>query len=275
MFNNFIEGLIDYAFLRDALVTSIIVGISCSVIGCFIILRGMSLMGDAISHSVLPGVAVSYFLGINYFIGATVFGILSALAIGKISEKKIIKNDTSIGIVLSAFLALGIVLIYKAQSATNLYHILFGNILAISHSDLIITIAITLIVLITIFVFYPRLVITSFDSVMAQAAGINVQFYHYLLMILLTLVAVSSLQTVGAILVVAMLVTPPSAALLFTHRLPIMMLISTVIGILSSILGIAISYHYNLPTGAIIVLISTICFVISFIISPKTRKFKH
>lgn len=274
MLSNFINGLTEYNFLKDALITSIIVGISCSIIGSFIILRGMSLMGDAISHSVLPGVAVSYFLGISYFIGATVFGILSAIAIGKISQKKIIKNDTSIGIVLSAFLALGIVLIYKAQSATNLYHILFGNILAISSSDLIITIAITLIVLITVFICYPRLVITSFDSVMAQAAGINVQFYHYLLMILLTLVAVSSLQTVGAILVVAMLVTPPSAALLLTHRLPTMMLIATIISIISSVLGIAISFEYNLPTGAIIVLISTICFIISFIFSPKTNIFK-
>ncbi|EMG27040.1 putative metal cations ABC transporter permease [Listeria fleischmannii subsp. fleischmannii LU2006-1] len=222
----FLEGLLEYQFLQKALLTSIVVGIVCGVIGSFIILRGMSLMGDAISHAVLPGVAISYLMGINFFFGAVFFGILAALGIGYVDQKSRIKSDTAIGIVFSAFFALGVILITLAKSSTDLYHILFGNVLAVRTSDMWLTIWIAFIVILLIALFYKELFISSFDPVVAEAYGYNTRLLHYFLMLLLTLVTVSALQTVGIILVVAMLITPAATAYLLTHRLKTMIIFS-------------------------------------------------
>ena len=148
----FIEAVMQYGFLQKALITSVMVGIICGVIGCFIILRGMALMGDAISHAVLPGVALSYALGINFFIGAVVTGVLTAVGIGFISQNSRIKNDTSIGIMFTAAFALGIIFITLLKSSTDLYHILFGNVLAVRPSDMWMTLAIGIIVLAGVYV---------------------------------------------------------------------------------------------------------------------------
>ena len=150
----FIDGLFRYQFLQNALLTSIIVGLISGVIGSFIILRGMSLMGDAISHAVLPGVAVSYMFGFNYIFGASIFGLLAALSIGFITQKSPLKNDTAIGVVFSSFFALGIIFISFAKSSTDLYHILFGNVLAVADTDILITCVVGLIVLIFVALFY-------------------------------------------------------------------------------------------------------------------------
>jgi len=202
----FISDLMSYGFLQKAFITSIVVGIICGVIGSFIVLRGLALMGDAISHAVLPGVAISYILGINYFYGAVVIGVLTALGIGTISQNSRIKNDSSIGIVFSSFFALGIILITVAKSATDLTQILFGNILAVRSSDMWLTIIIGVIVLLAVVLFYKELLISSFDETMAAAYGLKTRLIHYGIMVLLTLVTVASLQTVGVILVVSMLI---------------------------------------------------------------------
>src|SRR5699024_4711821 len=212
MLSNFINGLIDYHFLQNALVTSVAIGVVAGAIGCFIILRGMSLMGDAISHAVLPGVALSFILGIHFFIGAIVFGILASILITYISQNSTIKSDTAIGITFSSFLALGVILIGIANSSTDLFHILFGNVLAVQDADKWLTVGIAVLVILVIILFFRPLLITSFDVNMAKAFGMNVQFYHYLLMILLTLVSVTAMQSVGTILVVALLVTPAATA---------------------------------------------------------------
>src|SRR5690625_2032892 len=149
----FIDSLIHYGFLQKALVTSIMVGIICGIIGSFIILRGMALMGDAISHAVLPGVAISYMLVINYFYGELIFGILTAVGIGFITQNSRIKNDSSIGIVFSAFFAIGVILIAKAQTATDLTQILFGNVLSVLTSDMIMTLIVGLIILAVVLLF--------------------------------------------------------------------------------------------------------------------------
>ena len=153
MIQSFIDGLMNYQFLQYALVTSMLVGLASGVIGSFIILRGMSLMGDAISHAVLPGVAISYMFGFSYIFGATAFGMLTAAVIGFVTQRSRLKNDTAIGIVFSSFFALGIILISYAQSATDLYHILFGNVLAVRESDLLLTALVSGIVLIFVFSF--------------------------------------------------------------------------------------------------------------------------
>ena len=252
---NFIEALIQYGFLQKALITSMMVGVICGVIGCFIILRGMALMGDAISHAVLPGVALSYMLGINFFIGAVFTGLLTALGIGFISQHSRIKNDVSIGIMFTAAFAFGIILITFMKSSTDLYHILFGNVLAVRPSEMWSTLVIGIIVLVSIYVFYKELLVSSFDPTMAAAYGLPTRVIHYFLMALLTLVTVASLQTVGIILVVAMLITPASTAYLLTDRLWVMLYLSAGIGVLSSIIGLYFSYTYNLASGATIVLL--------------------
>lgn len=266
---NFIEGIIQYEFLQKALTTSIMVGIICGVIGCFIILRGMALMGDAISHAVLPGVALSYMLGINFFFGAVFTGVLTAMGIGFISQNSRIKQDVSIGIMFTAAFASGIILITFMKSSTDLYHILFGNVLAVRPSEMWSTLIIGIIVLVSIYVFYKELLVSSFDPTMAQAYGLPTRVIHYFLMILLTLVTVASLQTVGIILVVAMLITPAATAYLLTDRLWVMLYLSAGIGVLASILGLYFSYTYNLASGATIVLAATAIFILAFVFSPK------
>lgn len=265
----FFSALLEYEFLQKALFTSVLVGIICGVIGCFIILRGMALMGDAISHAVLPGVAVSYMLGINYFIGAVVTGILTSLGIGYVSQNSRIKNDSAIGIVFSAAFALGIILISSAQSSTNLNNILFGNVLAVRSSDMWTTVGIGAFVLLAIFLFYKELLVSSFDPTMAAAYGLPNRAIHYFLMTLLTLVTVASLQTVGIVLVVAMLVTPASTAYLLTDRLWVMLYLSAGFGVISAIFGLYFSYTYNWSSGAVIVIVATIFFVLAFLFSPK------
>ena len=269
MIQHFIEGLIKYDFLQNALITSVIVGIVSGVIGSFIILRGMSLMGDAISHAVLPGVAVSYMLGFSYMIGASIFGIIAAGLIGFVTQKSKLKNDTAIGIVFSSFFALGIILISFAESSTDLYHILFGNVLAVRPSDMYTTLAVAVAVILFVVLFYKELLVSSFDPVMAQAYGLKVQVIHYALMFFLTLVAVSSLQTVGTILVVAMLVTPAATAYLLTDKLSTMIVIASSLGAVSAVIGLFFSYSYNLASGATIVLTTVVFFIIAFIFSPK------
>lgn len=269
MFSEFIDGLLNFHFLQNALITALVVGIVGGAVGCFIILRGMSLMGDAISHAVLPGVAISFILGINFFIGAIVFGLLASTIITYIKSNSIIKSDTAIGITFSSFLALGIILIGIANSSTDLFHILFGNILAVQDLDMWITIAVALLVLTTITIFFRPLLLTSFDPILAKSIGVKVTFYHYLLMVILTLVAVTAMQSVGTILIVALLITPAATAYLYANSLKTMILLSSGFGALASVLGLFIGYSFNIAAGSSIVLTSALLFLVSFFIVPK------
>ncbi len=274
MIENFINGLYEFHFLQNSLVTAVVIGIVSGAVGCFIILRGMSLMGDAISHAVLPGVAISYILGINFFVGAIIFGLLSSIIITFIKNNSIIKGDTAIGITFSSFLALGVILIGVANSSTDLFHILFGNILAVQDIDKWLTMGVSGIVLIVIILFFKELLITSFDPLMARAIGMKVNFYHYLLVVLLTLVCVTAMQSVGTILIVAMLITPAATAYLYTNSLRKMIILSSSLGAVSSVLGLFIGYSFNIAVGSSIVITSAIIFAISFLVSPKQNFIK-
>lgn len=274
MIENFINGLYEFHFLQNSLVTAVVIGIVSGAVGCFIILRGMSLMGDAISHAVLPGVAISYILGINFFVGAIIFGLLSSIIITFIKNNSIIKGDTAIGITFSSFLALGVILIGVANSSTDLFHILFGNILAVQDIDKWLTIGVSGIVLIVIILFFKELLITSFDPLMARAIGMKVNFYHYLLMVLLMLVSVTAMQSVGTILIVAMLITPAATAYLYTNSLRKMIILSSSLGAVSSVLGLFIGYSFNIAVGSSIFITSAIIFAISFLVSPKQNFIK-
>ena len=269
MISEFIDGLLNFHFLQNALITALVIGIVGGAVGCFIILRGMSLMGDAISHAVLPGVAISFILGINFFIGAIIFGLLASTMITYIKSNSIIKSDTAIGITFSSFLALGIILIGVANSSTDLFHILFGNILAVQEMDMWITIIVSLLVLATITIFFRPLLLTSFDPILAKSMGVKVTFYHYLLMVILTLVAVTAMQSVGTILIVALLITPAATAYLYANSLKTMIFLSSGFGALASVLGLFIGYSFNIAAGSSIVLTSALLFLISFFIAPK------
>lgn len=266
----FYYDLLEYSFLQHAMTTSLILGVACSVVGCFIILRGLALMGDAISHAVLPGVAISYILNISYFFGAVAFGLMAALGIGFVSEKSKIKSDSAIGIVFSGFLALGILLVTKIQSSIDLNNILFGNVLTISDNDRILTEIVAIVVLLTIYLFYKELLLTTYDEVMARASGIPVRFINYMMMIILTLITVVSLQTVGVILVVSLLITPASTAYLISYRMSHMIWIAAAIGAFSAFIGLFLSVTYNLPSGVVIVLATTVIFLLVFFFYPKT-----
>lgn len=265
----FVTDIGQYEFLQKALITSIMVGIICGIIGSFIIMRGMALMGDAISHAVLPGVAISYMLGINYFYGAVLFGVITAISIGVVNQNSRIKNDSAIGIVFTAFFALGVILISKAQTATDLTQILFGNVLSVRTSDMMMTSIVGIIILLVVILFYKELLVSTFDETMAAAYGLPTKWIHYGIMVLLTMATVASLQTVGVVLVVAMLITPAATAYLLTNRYWMMIILAAFFGSISSIIGLFISFNHNLSSGAVIVLAATTIFILAFIFSPK------
>lgn len=266
---DFINALMNYDFLQKALMTSVMVGVISGVIGCFIILRGMALMGDAISHAVLPGVAVSYMLGINFFIGAVVTGVLTAIGIGFISQNSRIKHDMAIGIMFTSVFAVGIILITFMKSSADLYHILFGNVLSVRTSDMILTVIIGAITISLVYLFYKELLVSTFDPTMAQSYGLPIKWIHYCLMILLTMVTVASLQTVGIVLVVAMLITPAATAYLLTNRLWVMIYLAAGLGAVSSLIGLYFSFTYNLASGATIVIVAAFLFTLAFLFSPS------
>lgn len=259
-----------YEFMQRGFIASVIIGIICSVIGCYVVIRSMAFMGDAMAHAILPGVAIAYILGGNLTLGALIASIVIALGIGQLSKQGRLKEDTSIGILFSAFLALGILIISSIRTyAVDLSHILFGNILGVSSNDLIFTAVTGFIVLLFIFIFYKEFMIISFDQVFARAVKIPVEVYRNMMMVLMALTIVASIQTVGVVMIAAMLVTPAASAFLLSKRLSAMMGISCLIGVLSSIIGLYISYYANVASGAAIVLTATVIFLIIFLFSPR------
>ncbi|HDB5277348.1 TPA: metal ABC transporter permease [Staphylococcus aureus] len=271
----FVEHLFTYQFLNRALITSIIVGIVCGTVGSLIVLRGLSLMGDAMSHAVLPGVALSFLFGIPMFVGALITGMIASIFIGYITSSSKTKPDAAIGISFTAFLASGIIIISLINTTTDLYHILFGNLLAITNSAFLTTIVIGSIVLILIIIFYRPLMISTFDPTFSRMSGLITTLLHYFVMLLLSLVTVASIQTVGIILVVALLITPASTAFLISKKLYSMMIIASLISVISSIVGLYYSYIYNIPSGATIVLCTFVIYIITLFFTKFTNRKKR
>lgn len=263
---SFIESLFTYEFLSRALITAAIVGIVTGAVGALVTLRGLSLMGDAMSHAILPGVALSFILNIPMFIGALCSGLLTSVLIESLTKSSKTKNDAAIGIVFTAFFSIGVIMISLIQSTTNLYHILFGNILTVTNDAMIATSIVGFVVLLMIISCFKALELTTFDETLAKMNGFNPTFWHYLVMLMLACVTVVSLQTVGIILVVSMLITPASSAFLIAKSLKVMMFLSSLFGLISAVLGMYVSYLYNIPSGACIVLISTGIYLIIFIV---------
>jgi manganese/iron transport system permease protein len=261
---------LQYAFIVRGLLAAVMVGILCAVMGTYVVLRGMAFLGDAMAHAILPGVAISYLLHGNLLAGALIAAVVVAIAIGVVSRGGVVKEDTAIGILFAAALALGVALISSIQTyAVDLTHILFGNVLGVSPGDLWLTGGLGLLILAIVAINYKQFLVISFDPILAATLRLPTEMLRNLMLVLLALTVVVSLQTVGVGLSAAMLVTPAATAYLLTRRLWPMMLVSAGIGAVSSLLGLYLSYYLNIVSGSAIVLTATGFFLLVFLFNPK------
>lgn len=259
-----------YGFMQRGMLAAVLVGVLCAIVGCYVVLRSMAFLGDALAHAVLPGVAIAYLIGGNLTVGALVAAVVVAVVISVFSRQGTVKEDTAIGIVFAAALALGVALISSVRAyAVDLTHILFGNVLGVGPADLWLIVGIGAIVLATMLVLYRQLLVIAFDPVLAATQRLPVERLRMLLLILIALTIVVSLQTVGVGLVAAMLVTPGAAAYLLTRRLPAMMAVAALIGAVSGIAGLYLSYYANIASGSAVVLVATVLFTIVFLVAPR------
>ncbi|SBO42445.1 metal ABC transporter permease [Cyanobium sp. NIES-981] len=266
---------ISQGFMVRALLVSALVGGVCGLLSCYMTLKGWALMGDAVSHAVMPGVVLAYALGLPFAVGAFVFGVGSVALIGFVKQKSRVKEDTVIGLVFTGFFALGLVLVSKIRSNIDLTHILFGNVLGISAGDIAQTLVISSLVLLVLLVLRRDLMLFCFDPTHARSIGINTGLLHYLLLSVLSLAAVAGLQTVGIILVVAMLVTPGATAYLLTDRFDRMTLLAVASSVVSSVVGVYISYWTDSSTAGCIVLVQTLLFLLAFVFAPRYGILHH
>ena len=260
---------LQYEYMLKAIFVSAVIGGVCAFLSCFITLKGWSLMGDALSHSVVPGVAVAYYAGWPFAAGAFVTGLLAAAGMGFVKAKTRLREDAVIGVVFTAFFAFGLLLISMYPSQIDLRSIIFGNILGISSSDVIQVLLISGVTLVVLGLKWRDLLLFCFDVNQARALGINTTLLHYLLLTLLSATAVAALQTVGAVLVVAMLVTPGATAYLLVDRFGRMIGLAVAMGIGTSIIGAYASFFFDGSTGGCIVSLQSALFVLALIFGPR------
>lgn len=260
---------LQFSFITRALIAAVIVGVVCSVLGVYVVLRGMAFFGDALAHTILPGVVIAFLLGWPLAVGALIFGVLTALGIGVLTEHGMLKEDTAIGVIFAGLFALGVALLSASGSYTlDLAHFLFGNLLGVTVGDLWVTAVLGLLVLLAIFLFYKEFLVISFDPTLAVTLRLPTTLLRYLLLILIAITIVVALQVVGIALMLAMFVTPAAAASLLTRRLPTMMGVSALIGAFSGVAGLYASYYLNVASGPAVVLVATFLFLLAFLFAP-------
>ena len=261
---------LEFEFMRQAIVIGLSLGILSAVVGSYLILQQMGMMSGVISHAVLPGISIAFFWGINLAIGAFIAGVLSALVVMGIQKRSRIKVDAAMALTLTSFLALGVILITSLETnQINLDEILFGDILGVTSNDVWRTVIITAIVLLLTKVFYKELEFYTFDPLGAKACGLPVNLLYLGLIFAITLTIVASMQTVGVLLVMSLLVGPAITAYLLVKELYQMMILGSIIGAVSSVMGMYFSYYFDLPSGAAIVMIIFGFFLLAFIFSPS------
>jgi ABC-type Mn2+/Zn2+ transport system permease subunit len=261
---------LSYGFMWRGLLAAIMVGSICSILGCYIILQGMAFFGDALAHTILPGVVLAYLVGWPLAVGALIVGILSAIGIGALSQRGEVREDTAIGVIFAGSFALGVAMLSTVRSyAVDLAHILFGDVLGVTPSDLWVTAILGIVVLVIVFAFYKEFLVLAFDPTLAVVLRLPVKALRYLLLILIAVTIVISLQTVGMALMLAMLITPAAAAQMLTRRLPTMMITAAAIGALSNVTGLYISYYANIASGPAMVLVATFIFGLVFFFAPE------
>jgi len=263
-----------YPFMARGLIAAVIVGIVCATVGTYVVLRGMAFFGDALAHAVLPGVAVGYLAGGGergpVLLWSLAAAVASSIGIGAISRRARIKEDTSIGIIFAGMFALGVALISTVRSyAVDLTHFLFGDVLGVSEGDLWLMGIVGAIVVLAILALYKEFLVLSFDPILAATLRLPARLLEYALLVLIAVAIVISLQTVGIALVVAMLVTPAATAYLLTRRLPTMMALGAAIASVSGVVGLYLSFYFNVASGAAVVLTATLIFALVFLFAPR------
>ncbi len=261
----------EYGFIRAGLGAALMIGVTCAVLGVYVVLRKMSNIGHALTHSALPGLVIAYLTGTNLFLGAAAATLLTALGIGLISRNKEVYEDTAIGLMPTAMFAFGILLMSNTRSFRDLSSMLFGNILGVSTGDVILIGAIMVVVLGILALFYKEIEIFSVDPDYAKTIGIPLTRMRYALLILLSLTVVAGVQAVGTVLTNALLIAPAATARLWTDRLKTMVVIAVAIAVVSGIAGIYLSYYFGLSSGAAIVFVSTVLFAVSWVIKNLRR----
>jgi manganese/iron transport system permease protein len=259
-------------FMVRALVASAFIGLTCSVIGVFVVLRNMSFIGDGLAHASFAGIVIAYLLQINLYVGGLIFAVLTAVGIGSISRRSELSLDTTIGVLFTSAFALGVLLMSRVRNyVSDLQDFLFGNILGVDRLDIVLVVSLAIVVLCIVVALYKELLFSSFDPVMAQASGLPTEFLYYLLLVLLAITIIVSLQAAGIVLVAALLVTPAATAYQLTTRFREMMIVSACVGVGSAVVGLYASYYLNAASGATIVLAATACFFLAMALSPKRR----
>jgi ABC-type Mn2+/Zn2+ transport system permease subunit len=269
---NFLFEPFQYQFIQHGVIAALLVGVTCAVLGVYVVLRRMANIGHALTHSALPGLVVAYMTGTNLFAGAAIATILTALGIGLISKNDQVYEDTAIGIMPTAMFALGILLMSTTKSFRDLSAMLFGNILGVTDSDLFLIVLISVLVLGTLLLFYKEFELFSVDPNYAQTIGINLSGIRYALLIMLALTVVTGIQAVGTILTNALLIAPVAAARLLTNRLKEMVMLACTIAIVSALSGVYLSYYFGLSSGAAIVFMCAVFFGVSWLIRFLKRK---
>lgn len=260
---------LQFQFMQRALIVTSVGALVCGVLSCWLTLVGWSLLGDAVSHAVLPGVVLSYIIGWPFAVGAFIFGCGAVALIGTVRRTSRVKEDAAIGVVFTGLFALGIVLVSVTPSQTDLSHILFGNVLGISESDLVQIGIVAAIALIALFIKRRDLTLFAFDPVHAHTIGLHPRRLEMLLLGLLSLTVVVALQAVGIVLVVAMLITPGATAYLLTNRFEVMLLIAAGLALLCAVMGTYISFYADWSTGGTIVLAQTTVFTAAYLFAPR------
>ena len=270
---DFIIEPFSYQFMVRSMMISVLVGITLPLIGSFVINRNLGFMGDAIAHASLPILVIGSVLGVSIFLSAIPAAIIIALVLGYIISKSTVGEDTAIGIIFSTFFAIGIILLKRYNLATtlNIEDILFGQILGVSNGDVISTLALSLITIFTIIIFYKQILYLSFDPIGAQVTGLNTKLFDSVFLIVLSLAVIGALQSVGIILVLSMLITPAAAAKLIMKNFYHSIYISCIFGVIASVTGLYFSYYINLPSGPAMALSSTAIFLICWIFRRSVR----
>lgn len=261
---------LSYDFMQRALLMSVMIGVVCAMFSCFLILKGWSLMGDAVSHAVLPGLALAYLAGLPLAVGAFLAGLLCAGATGFLRNHSRVKEDAVMGIVFSGMFALGLVLLTRIETDVHLLHVLFGNVLGISQRDMIEATVISAFAFLAMMIWRRDILLYCFDPTHARAIGMNVRFIHFGLLILLALTIVAALKAAGVILVIAMLIAPGATAFMMTKSFDRMMLIAVFVSVFSCITGTVASYHLDTATAPLIVVIQAGLFILALIRGNRT-----
>jgi manganese/iron transport system permease protein len=261
----------DLAFLPKALLVAVVSSIVCGVVGSYVVLRGMAFIGDAVAHAVFPGLAIAFVLSGNLVVGGTVAGVLTAVLVALFSQNRRLKEDSVIGVFFVAAFALGVVIISQAPGyAGSLQQFLFGSITGIPDSDVLVVVGTAVLVLAAVFALHKEFVTVSLDRESARALGLQVFWLDLALYVLVTLAVVISVQTIGNILVLALLVTPAATARLLTDRLGVMMLLAPLLGASAALVGLYVSWSWDLPTGGTIVLVLTVLFLGVWSLGPRS-----